>query len=715
MPTHKEHTVLSNVEKCVDQTLAILGDDIRMGIPIGIGKPNQFVNAVYKRAVSDPKLKLTILTGLTLQRPVGKSFLEKRFLDPFVERHFDNYPDLEYELDRIAGRLPDNVRVIEFYFPAGKMINNRNAQRDYISTNYTHVTRDLVDRGINLIAQLVSPSSSGDHLSLSSNPDVTLDIAAALKDQKAVFVAQVNRNMPYMYGDAHVPINTFDFIIDNPKLDYTLFAPPKSSVNVPDYMIGLYASTLVKDGGELQVGIGALGDALIYGMLLRHQDNKNYQRIIDMLEINKKHGALISTKGGLSTFDKGLFGASEMLVDGFMHLIKHGIIKRKVYDHLILQRLLNEGKIQEDSIDKDILYHLITRGAIQAELSLTDFQFLQYFGVLKKELSYQYGKIHFSTGEVVNADLNQDTAQRIIIEKGLGDRLKNGALIHGAFFLGAKDFYEWLRNLTDAERKLIHMKSVQSINQLYGHEPLDRLHRINGRFFNSCLMMTLSGAAVSDGLENGQVISGVGGQYNFVAMAHALPDGHSVLQLRSTRTSRGKTSSNIVWNYGHVTIPRHLKDIVITEYGMADIRGKTDEEVIVALLKISDSRFQQDLIREAKEKGKLSEDYQLPNQYRNNLPEVLTKQLDLFKKEGLFPSFPFGSDFSPEEMKLGKALSALKNKTSTTFGKVSTITKAIFSFGWSKEFEPMLERMDLKQPKTFQERIYQRMLINELK
>ena len=46
------------------------------------------------------------------------------------------------------------------------------------------------------------------------------------------------------------------------------------------------------------------------------------------------------------------------------------------------------------------------------------------------------------------------------------------------------------------------------------------------------------------------------------------PDGHSILMMRSTRTdSRGKVKSNIVDHYGHITIPRHLRDILVTEYG----------------------------------------------------------------------------------------------------------------------------------------------------
>ena len=105
------------------------------------------------------------------------------------------------------------------------------------------------------------------------------------------------------------------------------------------------------------------------------------------------------------------------------------------------------------------------------------------------------------------------------------------------------------------------------------------------------MMATALGAAVSDGLEDGQVVSGVGGQYNFVAMAHAVAGGRSVLMLRSTRTSRGSVSSNILWNYGHTTIPRHLRDIYVTEYGIADLRGKSDEDCILAMLSICPTTF----------------------------------------------------------------------------------------------------------------------------
>src|ERR1043165_7076723 len=140
------------------------------------------------------------------------------------------------------------------------------------------------------------------------------------------------------------------------------------------------------------------------------------------------------------------------------------------------------------------------------------------------------------------------------------------------------------------------MTGVDKINQLDLNPRLYKLQRKDARFMNTGLMVTLSGALVSDGLENGNVISGVGGQYNFVAMAHQLLTGRSILMVRAVRDAGGKPSSNVVFNYGHSTISRHLRDIVITEYGIADLRSKTDSAIIKALLDVADSRFQEGLL-----------------------------------------------------------------------------------------------------------------------
>jgi len=73
--------------------------------------------------------------------------------------------------------------------------------------------------------------------------------------------------------------------------------------------------------------------------------------------------------------------------------------------------------------------------------------------------------------------------------------------------------------------------------------------------------------------------------------------------INAVRNSRGKQTSNVVWSYGHVTIPRHLRDIVVNEYGIADLRGAADKDVVAAMLSITDKKFQNELLQTAKTNG----------------------------------------------------------------------------------------------------------------
>ena len=714
-----------DAHECAAEVVAQLGPELRLGAPLGAGKANHLMNAIYRLVKTDPNLRLEIMTALTLERPRPKTDLEKRFLGPFIERVFGNYPDLEYELDRVAGRTPANVQIVEFYFPAGKFLKNARAQQSYISSNYTHVARDLLDRGVNVVFQQVSKKKIGDRIqySLSCNADVTGDLMVKFSElkklgRKCLMVAQVNEDLPFMWGDAVKTEADFDMIVDNPSESYSVFAPPKLSIGDAEFMIGLYGSTLIKDGGELQIGIGALGDSIGYNLLTRHQNNFEYLKILEGFDFDRKFGATHSQIGSLKPFEKGLFGATEMMVDGFIHLFNAGILTRQVYDDIHIQRLLNEGKISA-KIEFKTIEELLKRGAIESLVSRHDFDYLQRWGILREELQFESGEIVHSDGSRCLPKLDDLNCRSFIADKCLGDTLKNGAVVHAGFFLGPRNFYNALKNIPEEKLKLFHMRSVSKINQLYGHDEIDRLHRTHARFVNTCLMMTLSGAAVSDGLESGAVVSGIGGQYNFVAMAHALPDGRSILNLRSTRGSGDSAQSSIVWNYVHISIPRHLRDIVITEYGIAQLRGKTDSEVIQALLNITDSRFQPALLAEAKKNQKIRSDYDIPEAFRSNTPSNYQLKLAEFRKQGFFPRFPFGSDFTSDETRIGGVLKKIKQKTSTRWGSLTAIGGALLKVRGSKEkslagqCDALLRRLSLDKPITLQEHLYRRLILAE--
>ncbi|MFB6241157.1 MAG: acetyl-CoA hydrolase/transferase C-terminal domain-containing protein, partial [Gemmatimonadota bacterium] len=521
-------------------------------------------------------------------------------------------------------------------------------QRRYISSNYTHVARDLADRGVNVILQLVAEqerAGAGGRYSLSSNPDVTLDLARRLRQEPGhdwMMIGQVHPELPYMHGDAVVGEEFFDEVLPA-GTEHRLFAVPREPVSVQDYWVGLHASRLVADGGTLQIGIGALSDALVRALLLRHRENDVYRSLLDRSGASRGcspgGAAGRESVGGRAPFESGLYGASEMFMDGFMHLYRAGILRREVFDDPETQARANAGRLDESS-----------------------------------ELT--------GTGVVMDA----------------------------AFFLGSRPFYEFLNGLDADERPRFRMTSVGSINQLYGgNEELELLQRRRARFFNTCMKMDVTGGAVSDGLGGHQVVSGVGGQYNFVAMAHAMEDGRSILMLRSTRESGGTTTSNIVWEHPATTIPRHLRDLVVTEYGVADLRGRTDEECIKALIAITDARFQDDLVSKAKDAGKLDPAWHPPEEARANTPERLRERLAPEREAGLFPDYPFGSDFTEVEERLVRALERLKRRSRS---KPALLADALR--GRPGDFPREMERMGLEQPQGLRERLYARALARSL-
>jgi acyl-CoA hydrolase len=706
--------ILDDVGNCVDAVLRRVGKRIVLALPLGIGKPNPLANEFYRRAQRDPQIDLTIITALSLLKPRARPALEQRLLGPLVERVFGSYVEPEYARAVRADALPVNVRVIEFFLAPGALLDSRHAQQHYLSANYTHVARDVMERGVNVIAHLLAQRTVNGQrqLSLGSNPDVTLDLLPALaaarrSGRDIVMVGETHGQMPFMTGAAQIEAEHFDYLLDNPRYDYDLFAPPNPALGSPEHAIGLHASALVRDGGTLQVGIGELGDALIYALLLRHQKGALWLRALAGLGTGEATPA-VAASGGITAFTTGLFAASEMFVDQLLELYRAGILRRRAYDCLALERLLAQG--QAERFDGSILGALQAAG-VGPRLSTAEFAALRHHGVFREDVEFSDGRVRARGGSWLAADLGDSASRARLSEECLGRELRNGQVLHAGFFLGPRGFYAALREMPEAERAQFSMRGVGFVNQLYGpDQELRVLQRRDARCVNTTMMVTLLGAAVSDQLENGQVVSGVGGQYNFVAMAHALPGGRSILCVRATRSHRGQLSSNIVWRYAHETIPRHLRDIVITEYGIADLRSRTDSEVIAALLNVADSRFQEELLAQARAAGKIAADYQIPAARRDNLPGRVERALAAARSEGFFSEYPFGTDLSAEESALARALKHLQAHTGTALARLRTTGSAIFRGRDARRHAAALKRMGLLRPRGVREHLEQRLL-----
>lgn len=694
-----------SVEQAVDHIIQTFGNDIRIAMPLGLGKPVPLINALYNRAKQDHGITLSIYTALSLEKPTWTNPLEQRFLEPFVQRVWGSVPDLQYMLDMRKGELPSNVRIHELFFKAGAYHGVPQMQQDFISSNYTHSVRDCNINGTRIFAHMVAKDDKNGTrcLSTSCNADTSLQTLKEYaehkrKGEKRLAIGMVNSYLPFMYGDAEVSPEQYDIIIEGPECNYPLFSTPRLPVSDPDYMIGMHVSSLIRDDGTLQIGIGALGDAISYGLDMRQKQNEVYRELVSASGISAEYQPLIDEIGGTEPFVEGIYGSTEMLVDAFIQLYKSGVVKRKVYHHVALQSLINQGKLSDkDDIPGNILDLIVEDGAINPYLLRKDFEILQRYGVFRDDLSYEQG--HIVDGYTRHsANLDDESSRRSLSRHCLGTRLRNGILASGGFFLGPRDFYETLRNMSDEERRQFEMVGVEVANQLYGDEVMRRLERKHGRFCNTGMKATLLGHIVSDGTDDGTMVSGVGGQYNFVSMAHALDDGRLIMMIKSTRQEHGKAVSNIVYNYSHVTIPRHLRDIVVTEYGIADIRGKSDQDVIKAMLNVADSRFQQDLLEQAKKHRKLPADYEIPERFRHNTPQRLAGLLQGFKAQGYFSPFPYGSEFNRVEMILAQAMKTLKVKSAK--GNEAEMAAAMKGLPLSppEKAQPFLERMGLAAP-----------------
>lgn len=589
-------TTFRSVADICDAIVDRVGRNIVLGLPVGIGKAVHIADALYRRAAADSSISLRIFTGLTLEKPRATGELQNRFLEPLVERLYSNWPTPLYAKALRDRKLPPNIDVREFYLRPGAYLGNPLVQQSYTSINYSQVVSELVQLGVNVVAQLVAtrPDRAG-HVSLSSNPEVTLDLLprfdALRQNGRAVaMVGQVNRRMPYMLGDAEIPADRLDFILDNEGLDFEPFSLPNRSVSAADYATAMHVASLVPDGGTLQVGIGSLSDAVAHCLKLRNAFPDAFAEVYALLPggSSSPRRAVLPMETG--PFNTGLFASTELMSDALFALFEAGIIKR--------------------SADED-----------------------------------------------------------------------DKAAIHAGFLIGSGNFYESLRSLSDADLYRINMTNISSVNTLFGDEQRKRRQRTNARFVNETMMVTLLGAAVSDALEDGRVVSGVGGQFDFVSMGLQLEDAQSILMCRAWRSNDGVAQSNIRWSYGHDTVPRHHRDVFVSEYGVAATRGLTDQQVIDAILGIADSAFQQALIDEAKQAQKIAAKYQLADDATGNTPAAVEAIFGRREFRAYFPPYPLGTEFTPDEQSLAAALQWLNAATTRTWPRARTFVAAMLRGG----------------------------------
>lgn len=153
---------------------------------------------------------------------------------------------------------------------------------------------------------------------------------------------------------------------------------------------------------------------------------------------------------------------------------------------------------------------------------------------------------------------------------------KGGAPVQTVEILGSRELMEWADN-----NPAVEMHDSQRI-----HHPVAIAGIPSFVSVNSAIAVDLSGQVVSETVRGG-VISGVGGSADFAEGAHLSPGGMRVIALAAS-TARGQSTIVATHVAGDlVTAPHHSVDVVVTEHGIAWMRGKTQSERRAALIAVA--------------------------------------------------------------------------------------------------------------------------------
>ncbi|MBU3170975.1 acetyl-CoA hydrolase/transferase family protein [Clostridium estertheticum] len=156
------------------------------------------------------------------------------------------------------------------------------------------------------------------------------------------------------------------------------------------------------------------------------------------------------------------------------------------------------------------------------------------------------------------------------------------------FLMGTQRLYDFVNN-----NPMVEMYSVDYVN-----DPIVIAKNSKMISINSCVQVDLMGQVASESIGLKQ-ISGVGGQVDFVRGANMCKDGKSIMAMAST-TSKGKISKIVpLLDEGSaVTTGRNDVNYVVTEYGIAKLKGKNLKERARALINIAHPNFRTSLIHE---------------------------------------------------------------------------------------------------------------------
>jgi acyl-CoA hydrolase len=167
---------------------------------------------------------------------------------------------------------------------------------------------------------------------------------------------------------------------------------------------------------------------------------------------------------------------------------------------------------------------------------------------------------------------------------------RNRGKIVTAFMMGTRRLYDFVD-----DNPMVEMRSVDFTNDTHVIRSFSRMMAIN-----SAIEVDLSGQVVADSIGH-RLYSGVGGQMDFIRGAALAEEGLAIIALPSTAAggTRSRISAELAPGAGVVTTRAHVR-MVVTEWGIVDLFGKSVAERARALIEIAHPDFRDELRAEAR-------------------------------------------------------------------------------------------------------------------
>jgi acyl-CoA hydrolase len=169
-----------------------------------------------------------------------------------------------------------------------------------------------------------------------------------------------------------------------------------------------------------------------------------------------------------------------------------------------------------------------------------------------------------------------------IMDRGIATKAETG------FAYGSKKLYNWLNHNWKVE-----FKETEEVNAPGRVAEVPQFHAVN-----TALQVNLYGETNATMGPNGR-ISSPGGQVEFMTGAARSAGGKAIIAIRST-AKEGALSTIVLDLYrGPITTPHESVTHVVTEYGIAELRGKSEPERALALINVAHPKFREQLFNDA--------------------------------------------------------------------------------------------------------------------